>query len=261
MVACGKLWGFGRLWLSGCLAVLPGTLPAQGGFCDANLRPSAANTTYGYQARGDRCEGVYEREVAGTTLLVASFTRGFEEFAAPPTASLNVTWTSPSASPVRVRAYSLRRQLYYQMDTAKAPGPGLYTWPTDVLAGLGIGKTDLGVVVRTSMPLEGADRDVYLPAIVGSRPLTAGKYDLVLLSDQELSEVFITLSILGLDGRPVRVLRKNAPLNYGFYPAQRAIHLGLPEVAEKGMYLLAAGATIRSGGSYTLRCWFYHDGK
>jgi hypothetical protein len=88
----------------------------------------------------------------------------------------------------------------------------------------------------------------------------AARNDLILFSDQELSEIFITLTSLGVDGKRARILRKSTPLAYGFYPAQRGIHVALPEVVEKGLYALAAGATLRSRGSYILRFWFYHDG-
>jgi hypothetical protein len=122
-------------------------------------------------------------------------------------------------------------------------------------------KPDLGVVAKVSMQLADSERDVYLPVqISSSSPGVPGKYDLVLLSDQELSEVYLSLTELGTDGKPDRVLRKNTPLGYGFYPAQRAIHFGLPEVARRGLYLVTAAATLRAGGSYRLQFWFCHYG-
>lgn len=236
-------------------------LAAQVGFCDPNLKPPANDSSFGYQLRGERCEGIYAREVAGTTLLLTSFTRQFEDYGTPFPQSLEVAWNSPATSPVRLRGYSLRSQLYYQMDTVRPQGSGTFSWPANMLAGLNIRKPDLGVVARVSMRVGDAERDVYLPVRIGSAsPAKPPKYDVVLLSDQELSEVFLTLTQLGTDGRPERVLRKNAPLGYGFYPAQRGIHFGLPEVTARGFYIMTAAAVLRSGGSYRLQFWFYDDG-
>jgi hypothetical protein len=255
----GRLAVVFLLATSCCLPVF--TLAAGDGVCDPGLKPPVGESPYSYQPRGDRCEGIYAREIAGTTLLVASFTRAFADFQASAVAALSLTWATPARNPVSVRAYSLKPQLYYQMDTALSSGVGAYSWPTNVLAALGVRKSDLGVVARVFMPVGDSEREVYLPLRVGvSQAPADGKYDLVLLSDQELSEVFITLTGLGPDGKQARILRRNTPLGYGFYPAQRPIHVTLPEVVDKGLYVLAAGATLRSGGSYTLRFWFYHDG-
>jgi hypothetical protein len=252
---CILLFGLGlSCWLG------PPGLLGQDDFCDPNLKPPAGESPFGYRQRGERCEGTYAREVAGTTLLVASFTKEFEDFGAAIPALLKVAWNSPVRNPVRVRGYSLRSQLYYQMDTLRPPGIGSFSWPANVLAGLNVRKSDLGVVARVSMQVGDTEREVYLPVRIGSSNSATGKYDLVLFSDQELSEVYVTLTELGPDGRPAHVLRRNAPLAYGFYPAQRGIHFGLTEVADRGLYLLAAGATLRSGGSYKLQFWFYHDG-
>jgi len=238
----------------------PGLL-CQDGFCDPNLKPPAGESPFGYRLREERCEGIYAREVAGTTLMLASFTKQFGDYGAVFPKFLSVAWSAPSANPVRLRGNSLRSQLYYQMDTVRPPGTNSFSWPADILAGLNIRKPDLGVVASASMRVGDTEREVYLPVRIGpSSQAPPGKHDVVLLSDQELSEVYLTLTELGLDGRPNRVLRRNAPLAYGFYPAQRAIHFGLPEISGRGVYLLTAAATLRSGGSYRLQFWFYDDG-
>ncbi len=253
----------GMVWLGVCCVAAfgPQGMFGQDGVCDPSLKPPAGGSPYAYQLRGDRCEGVYAREVAGTTLLVASFTREFEDFGASIPALLKVRWTSPSGKPVRVRAYSLRSQLYYQMDTVRAAGGGSYVWPSNVLAGLGLRRSDVGIVARTPAQVGDTERELYLPLRVGAaKQAAAPRFDLTLLSDQELVEVYIALTALGADGRAGRVLRANSALGHGFYPAQRGIHISLPEVTGRGFYRLAAGATLRSGGSATIQIWFYHDG-
>jgi hypothetical protein len=253
---CALLLGAGlQCWLGAP------RLLGQAGVCDPSLKPPAGESPFGYRQRGERCEGIYAREVAGTTLLLVSLTKEFEDYGAAFPKFLEVAWSSPNTNPVRVRGYSLRSQLYYQMDTVRPPGTASFSWPADMLAGLNVRKPDLGVVARVSMQVGDTEREVYLPVRIGSSsPRVLGKYDVVLLSDQELSEVYLTLTELDTDGRPGRVLRRNVPLAYGFYPAQRAIHFGLPEVASRGIYLLTAAATLRSGGSYRFQFWFYDDG-
>ena len=60
--------------LSACL----GSAHARPGDCDPSL--PQVNTPLGYRDRGDRCEGVYIKEVSSTTLTVRSFTDGFESY-------------------------------------------------------------------------------------------------------------------------------------------------------------------------------------
>ena len=79
---------------------------------------------------GDRCEGVYIKELSGTTHVV-SLTESFERY------NLNSG---------ELRAQGLKTKLYYRMDTYLPAGSKSYSWPTNFLASLNIVKSDIGIV-------------------------------------------------------------------------------------------------------------------
>ncbi len=236
--------------------------------CDPRLvRPPGE--PFGYGLRGDRCEGLYVREVAGSGgLLVASFTEPFEHFdfgpggSPGPGGSLHLEWTAPRNAEVRLRGFSLRRKLYYRMDTIRPPGTTTYVWSADVLASLKMRSQELAIVGWTSQALGGRTQEVYVPLRVGRqgpRP-RSGRYLLVLLPGADLTEVFITLSTVGADGRAGAFLKRDEPLGYGYYPAERGITVPLPELKAPGIYQLQAGATLTRGGSAARSLLFYHPG-
>jgi hypothetical protein len=47
--------------------------------CDPELRPPL-DDLYSYRLRGDRCEGIYIKDVAGKNLDLVSLTESFEDF-------------------------------------------------------------------------------------------------------------------------------------------------------------------------------------
>src|SRR5882672_11405890 len=86
------------------------------GACDPGLQP-AGGSEVGYAVRGDRCEGLYVQEVSGGTLEVASLTENFKGYKFAKDKPLLVEWPAPGDAQVQVRASSLKRKLYYRMDT------------------------------------------------------------------------------------------------------------------------------------------------
>jgi putative ABC transport system substrate-binding protein len=58
---------------------VPHPSPAQQSHCDPAL-PQLKDTPLGYRERGDRCEGLYIRDVSSTTLLIGSFTESHQEY-------------------------------------------------------------------------------------------------------------------------------------------------------------------------------------
>ena len=235
---------------------------AQQGSCDPVIKPSSLDSTYSYRQRNDRCEGIYAREVAGDILMVASLTQAFDDFTPSADGHLHLSWDLRRPLPVRLSAFSLRPHFYYRMDSTRSPGAGAYDWPTDVLAALHLSKADLGIVASVSLPVGGAARAVYLPLRIGAPSATrqARAVQLILVSDVELSEVYVSMVLLGTDGQPVRTLRKNEALGYGDYPAQRGIPITLTDLSVDGLYQIDIGATLVSGGSANLRFRFYQGG-
>ena len=232
----------------------------QHGPCDPNLHQREQDPQ-GYRLRGDRCEGIYLQAVSGNSLLVASFTRFFEDFDPGSLDKLSLEWSSPANTPVRLRAYALREKLYYQMDTVIAPDKATYSWPGGVLNTLHLSKPDIGVVGFIDYRLAGENRTIYLPLRIHEKALkpTHG-YQLVLVPGSQLKEIFISLAKVEADGRPHTFLISDRPLRRGYYPAERGTPVEIPNPTSPGIYFLEIGATTMYGEPLTQQIWFYHDG-
>ena len=233
------------LLLSGSAVALAGQDASAPAGCDEALARLASGAN-GYRARGDRCEGVYSRPVAGTTLFLASFTQIFDEYNPAAVDTIRIGWSAPAGSSVQLRAETIRRGRYYRMDTRREVGESGYAWPGRLLASERIGSAELGIVGTTRVRLGSQQLLVYLPLAVraGGRERTCGDYLLKLAPGVRLAEVEVTLARLGEDGTPAAILRENLPLRLGFYPPERAIPVRLTraELAEPGLYLLKVGA-------------------
>jgi hypothetical protein len=230
--------------------------------CDPQLKQTSDDPN-GYRPRGDRCEGVYIREVASTTLLVASLTDSVEDFNAGNGKPLLVEWAAPESGEVHIRAHSLRHRLYYRMDTVRPPGSKSYTWPTNLLSTFNLRRNELGWIAWTNYAVGSTTREVYLPLRVRQTesPRSSG-YQLVLLPGVELSEVYISLAPVGRDGRAGAFIKKDEPLKYGFYPADRLIAVALPVLGTPGIYWVEIKAVRRTGGAASAPpIWFYHSGR
>ena len=261
--------GFVPLFLSTLFAIIlflwAGIIAlAQDSPCDPGLNQTIGDPN-GYRLRGDRCEGIYIKEVAGSsTLVVVSMTESFEQYDATSGKSLYVEWPALGNERVWLRAYSLRRKLYYRMDAFRPPGSARYMWPSGTLDALGIEKKDLGIVGWTPYTVGNAKRDVYLPLRITQQDGLIGgfkNYKVLLLSSVELEKVFISLVSLDFNGRPDTFIRRDEELGYGYYPPDRPIDISISGMRKPGIYHLEIGATLRTGGSAATELWFYHSGK
>jgi len=97
---------------------LPDRAPAQEDHCDPYLKQIDDNPL-GYRLRGDRCEGIYIKEVGSTSLIVASLTNSFDDFDFTTDKELQIKWELADSSRVYLRAQSLKRRLHYRMDTVR----------------------------------------------------------------------------------------------------------------------------------------------
>ena len=252
-------WRVAALLLA-CLAPLGSAGAAPAGFCDPSL-PSPANDPLGYRARGDRCEGRFIKEVGNTTLSL----RSLVESAAPLTGAgrrpLHADWpVPPGAGDVALRVQGVKRRLYYRMDTRRPATAGGYAWPSDVLLAVTPAIDDVGLLATTSLPVAGVAHDVYLPLRVGASPQPGQAYTLVVMPGVALSEVFVTADELAPDGGVGRNVLRDAPLQYGYYPAERGIEIRLPlaSLGAGGLVRVRLVAKIEAGGSATLDAWLYH---
>jgi hypothetical protein len=234
-------------------AILPAG-PSLAQSCDAYLHSSASDP-YGYRARGNRCEGVYIKDLSAS-LRVVSFTREFDTFTGSDPI-LHLEWTGGYPGGVHLRANSLRPRLYYEMDSIQTAGSSSYDWETSLLMALRITRPELGIVGWTSQRIGGQDRQVYLPvAVKTSKSDKKSSYQIVIVPGIELRELYVSLSLLDKNGSRVATLRKEEPLKAGYYPAEEGIGISIPELKTPGLYLLELGAEFQRGGVSTETVWF-----
>jgi hypothetical protein len=244
------------------LAAAMSVAQAAHGLCDPTL-PSPPNDAQGYRARGDRCEGRYLRNVTSTTLWPVSFTEVFEPFDASKDKILQVTWPAgPGMKEVALRAESVKRRVYYRMDTRRPAGDRTFSWPTDVLWALALASRDVGVLAWTTEPVADVPRVVYLPLRVtrAAAAATASTgYVLALMPGIQLEELSTALLHVGDDGLET-VVRPLSPLQLGYYPALRAVSLKLAkdDLPARGVYRIELVARLAGGGVSRSDLWLYH---
>ena len=83
----------------------------------------------GYKARGNRCEGLYEADVAAKSLALVSFTFGTLSYRLRPGEKLELSAPTQSGD-LQVRAVAKPLSMHYQMD-AVLPAHATLTWPVD----------------------------------------------------------------------------------------------------------------------------------
>jgi hypothetical protein len=251
-----------RLVASGlALAAAPAWAAEPGSFCDPSL-PRLDDNPHGYRMRGERCEGVYVREVAGDELRIASFTRWIGDFDPGRGGTLPIEWaTAPGDGSLRLRAQGLARRSHYRMDTVRAIAGGRWAWPLDVLAARGMGRGDIGLLGRTRAEIAGRSRELLVPLRVGPRPagaLSPG-YSLVVLPQLEFSALFLRVEAVDASGNARGAAGEARELGLGYYPAERAVDI-VVDAATSGLHRLELAAVFRQGGSTTLETWFHHPG-
>lgn len=246
------------LLIGGWLSVAGSRAPAQGTSaklpCDSNLLQLAAPVN-GYRPRGDRCEGVYARQVAGTTLFLSSFTETFEKYDLDADDPLIIRWAAPVDSGIQLRAETIKAGRYYRMDTRSAPRDSVYRWPNRILSSERLARSDLGVLGWTRVTLGGRRRIAYVPLAVTqkSAPTACGPLQIAFSTETRLLEVLVSLAQLDSTGAEIRVIKKDEPLGRGFYPAGSPILVSLrrTDLATPGLYSLKVSANLSPRGNYS----------
>jgi hypothetical protein len=230
--------------------------------CDS-LVATRASDPLRYRQRGDRCEGVYGKNVSGSsTLRVAALVESLEAFDVGSTLPLRVEWTPPPGDSVTVRASAIRAGLYYRMETAHPIAEPRFLWPSDVRAPLRISSADIGITGVIAKSIGGERREVLVPLRISQRkpPIRSASYRLTLWPTVGLSEVYVTIAATSADGAPTKYLQRDEPLGYGYYPAERPIVVRLPALAQRGVYLVRIAATREGSGGATRDILLYHPG-
>jgi len=232
--------------------------------CAAGLLKPATDPL-AYQLRGERCEGIYIREVAGTGgFSVAAFVVGGLPATIEPGNALSIEWPAGLDAPVVLRAVSLRRNLYYRMDARRPAGSIRFDWPSDVLRKLGLETREVGIVAWTEKRLGESVQDVYVPVrFGGANSKDQAAYVLQVLSGSDLREVYVRLSTADASGREQQVIIKDEPLKLGFYPAERPIPIRIlaATLKEHGLYRLQLNAALSNGRPSSRILYFQHAGR
>lgn len=216
--------------------------------CDEGLKSPKGNA-FGYRPRGDRCEGVYVKQVGGTTMALASLTAAFEDYHPDSVEQLILGWGSPDTG-VRIRVRGIQPNLYYGMDVAPPEAVQSYNWPAGVLSGLRIRQRDIGALAWTTRDIGGSLTRIYLPLSISSpgRSPSPARYTLVIFPGVRLKEVYLTLGAADRAGRPVgRLLWDNRAVDRGYYPPERPIPIRLPTLKSPGLYHVRVTARLPDG--------------
>ena len=256
------VFAFGMIGLLGGASVTDPAHAAARFDCDS-LVATQKSDPLRYRQRGDRCEGVYGQNVAGSsTLRVASLVESLEAFDDTSSLPLRVEWTPPPSEAVMLRASAIRAGLYYRMETVHPIAGSSFAWPADVRRPLRISSADVGVTGTASMSIGGARKEVLVPLRISQRrpPARSSSYRLTLWPTVGLSKVLMTVATTGADGTPTRYLQRDAELGYGVYPAERPIVVRLPALTERGVYLVRVAATREGSGGVTRSILLYHAG-
>ena len=227
--------------------------------CDPSL-PGIKEGGLGYRDRGDRCEGLYINPVSNTTLFVASFTEQFENYDNNGN-TLLIEWDKLPINPeIHLRAQGIRPRLYYRMDAYKPATNTFFAWPAGLLASLNIKRKDIGVTGKVKLRVGETERYVHLPLRIrkeGESKRT-GTYKIIILPGVQLTEIYISMALVGEDGNPQGFVKTDEALGYGYYPAERPVEIPIATPKDKGIYYVTIGAKIKSGGTKAIEFWFYN---
>ena len=245
------------LWAS--LAFHVASASAQDGVCDPLLENRVAGP-WAYSQREDRCEGLYVEQVSGEALAIVSFTSAFDDFDLGTGKPLVVEWTAPGAGELHLRARSLEPKIYYRMDSRRPAEAESFRWPLEVLAGVGIERTSLGVLGSIQRPLAGKVRRVLVALRIrqGGGASAEDSYELLIRPGVELREVYLSVAAVSDNGMEDHYLVDEKPLNFGFYPAERAFAVPLPALPRAGLYYISIAAELTGGADATVAAYFLH---
>ncbi len=96
-------------------------------------------------------------------MYVGSLTESFDDYDLRSEQPLKITWAAHGNANVHLRVNSLKRRLYYRMDTEQSSNAASYIWPHNLLAALNITRQDIGLVGWMRLPVGGVERTVLLP--------------------------------------------------------------------------------------------------
>jgi hypothetical protein len=223
---------------------------AQSPPCDQSLRP-AKDSRYAYGPRGDRCEGLYVKDVGGTTLTIMSLTAAFDKYDPAADPILHLAWSAPAGDSLRIQVRAIQPNIFFGMDAERPLAAKTYDWSTAILSPLNILQDEIGLLAWTRVKRDARTLTVHVPVSVtrSKKGAPSTGYSLVLYPVKELKEVYLTLGPADSTGQPETgaLIKDHEPQEQGYYPAERPIRLSLPPLRPPGLYYLEVTATLRNG--------------
>ena len=217
-----------------------------------------AQHPFAYTSRGNRCEGVYIQEISNALLSILLFTKYFEDYEPESSEDLTVSWSAPQGTTFALRAQGIAPTLYYRMDQHSKDSTR-FIWSKNILTALDIKKKDIGVSCWTTLTFDGKETIVLLPLIIKqSNSKGTPDYQLIVVPESELKEVYVTLSNVDVSGKSISYLLDGEPLNYGYYPAGSGFSVPFSQIKKSGIYSLELGTKLRSGESASTEIYFYY---
>jgi len=249
-----------------CVGVLLHAGPARAQSpCDP-LLPRNDSESAGYHQRADRCEGIYKREVAsfGVQLVSFSAVSPLDDICTPGQ-PVQFTWPGPqagsAAQPIHLQVESLRRQLYYRLDTNRPGASTSWEWPVEPRCSNEVRLTvhELGVLARTKGIAGSKPVELVLPVAFSTKQ-TAGAqppYRAVIVPGRRVSEIYVSLWNYQNPQMPTRVVSER-PLDMKPYPAgvPIVIELSAREVRDRTLYRLVSSVEFESGERETVDVYF-----
>jgi hypothetical protein len=220
--------------------------------CDSTLRKLARGDN-GYQSRGDRCEGLYARQVGeGGSLILVAIVRSDDDSLVNAD-KLRISWAQVGIDSIALVVRSTHPRIFYIMNTVR-PGRGnAYDWPIDVARAEGLTPSDFGFLAWYPKSIRSDANRVYLPVQVSASggPEPAGDFNVVVVPTTDLREVAVSADELQADGVVSRQLFHDRRLSGTYFPADTRIHIPLP--SDRGQVLrLSIGALSTTGVPITL---------
>jgi len=208
-----------------------------------------------YQERGKRCEGRYIEEVSGETIAIISFTSLLQDYDLSDGRDLKVSWSTPDDVTMHLRGRSLEPKIYYQMDTTRPASEGVFEWPVNILSGLDIQPSKLGVVGFYRGRIGSIETNIYVPVGISQANANKGveEYRLLLRPGVQLHEVYVSLERIDIKGNSLQLILDEEPLRQGFYPAERVFQVPITNSSDPGLYHLLIAAEPTSGGTILVK--------
>ena len=188
------------LTLGAAALAWPAHVAGQAAGCSLTVDVNAASEV-AYRSRGERCEGVYIRRVAGSAQLQL---RGFHvvppryEIARDDALTVTVAGMADPPPNGTLLARSVRARQYYQMDTRELVD-GTFLWETDVLRHRDVRLAPSDLAVLYAAPAEGGMLRIWPVRVAGTatgEPSADAMPYLILESEVELTRIAVRTGLI-----------------------------------------------------------------